>query len=68
MARDAFLGQLCPGMLFDTEQDWLRIYNAAGLGEIALRSGPFEMMTVKGFLAARRSSRPPGVVGRSWSV
>jgi ubiquinone/menaquinone biosynthesis C-methylase UbiE len=50
-AREAFLGQLCPGMLFDTEQDWLRIYRAAGLEAIELRSGPFEMMTFKGFLA-----------------
>ena len=49
-AREAFLGQLCPGMLFDTKEDWLRIYGDAGLRDIEVRSGPFEMMTVRGFL------------------
>src|SRR5438132_11122649 len=49
-AREAFLGQLCPGMLFDTNEDWLRIYGGTGLRNIELRSGPFEMMTVRGFL------------------
>lgn len=50
-AREAFLGQLCPGMLFDTQDDWLRIYGGAGLHDIKVRSGPFEMMTVRGFLS-----------------
>src|ERR1700730_1484757 len=46
-AREAFLGQLCPGMLFDTKEDWLRIYGDAGLRDIECRSGPFGMMTVR---------------------
>ncbi|MEO8897155.1 MAG: class I SAM-dependent methyltransferase [Candidatus Dormibacter sp.] len=50
-AREAFLGQVCPGMLFDTQEDWARIYGSAGLSELEYRSGPFEMMTVRGFLA-----------------
>src|SRR5262249_45551885 len=50
-AREAFLGQLCPGMLFDTKDDWLRIYDAAGLRDIEIRTGPFEMMSLRGFLS-----------------
>jgi ubiquinone/menaquinone biosynthesis C-methylase UbiE len=50
-AREAFLGELCPGMLFDTKEDWLRVYGDAGLHDLEIRSGPFEMMTIRGFLA-----------------
>ena len=49
-AREAFLDQLCPGMLFDTKEGWLRIYGGTGLRNIELRSGPFEMMTARGLL------------------
>ncbi len=56
-AREAFLGQVCPGMLFDTKEDWERIYSGAGLSDLEYRSGPFEMMTVRGFFADE------GVVG-----
>jgi SAM-dependent methyltransferase len=50
-AREIFLGQLCPGLRFDSEQEWVEIYSAAGLGEIQTETGPFEMMTPRGFLA-----------------
>ncbi len=50
-AREALLGQVCPGMTFDTLEDWLSIYRRAGLVDIETRSGPFEMMTPGGFLA-----------------
>lgn len=49
-AREAFLGQVCPGMTFDTLDDWLSIYRMAGLVDLETRSGPFEMMTPRGFL------------------
>ena len=29
-ARQVFLGQVCPGMQFDTLEDWVRIYSAPG--------------------------------------
>lgn len=78
-AREAFLGQLCPGMLFDTQEDWLRLYEGAGLRNIELRSGPFEMMTVRGFVAdegfsgaarfmARGISRPSYIRKLAWVV
>lgn len=49
-AREVFLGEVCPGMMFDTLDDWLNIYRDAGLEDIQTSSGPFEMMTPAGFL------------------
>ena len=49
-ARQAFLGEVCPGMMFDTLDDWVAIYREAGLDDIQISSGPFEMMTLGGFL------------------
>jgi cyclopropane fatty-acyl-phospholipid synthase-like methyltransferase len=50
-ARHAFLGEVCPGMLFDTVDDWLARYGSAGLVDLQTRTGPFEMMTARGFIA-----------------
>jgi SAM-dependent methyltransferase len=49
-AREIFLGQLCPGMQLDRLDGWVRIYQDAGLSAIEVRSGPFEMMTPRGFI------------------
>jgi SAM-dependent methyltransferase len=49
-AREIFLGQVCPGMQIDTEEEWVRLYEAAGLQDVQVVSGPFEMMTPGGFL------------------
>lgn len=50
-ARHAFLGEVCPGMLFDTVEDWLDRYGRAGLVDLTSKTGPFEMMTPAGFLS-----------------
>ena len=50
-ARHAFLGEVCPGMLFDTVEDWLERYGRAGLTDLSSTTGPFEMMTPAGFLS-----------------
>ena len=50
-ARHAFLGEVCPGMLFDTVDDWIARYGGAGLSDLTVTTGPFEMMTPAGFLA-----------------
>jgi SAM-dependent methyltransferase len=50
-AREIFLGQVCPDMHFDTIEDWTRIYASAGLTGLDTATGPFEMMTARGFLA-----------------
>jgi len=49
-AREVFLGQVCPGMQLDQLDGWVRIYKDTGLSDIEVRSGPFEMMTPRGFL------------------
>ncbi|MEP6667343.1 MAG: methyltransferase domain-containing protein [Nocardioidaceae bacterium] len=53
-AREVFLGQVCPGMRFDSIEEWTRIYGGAGLVDIRTESGPFQMMTARGFLADER--------------
>jgi len=50
-ARQAFLGEVCPGMLFETVDDWLARYSSAGLIDLQIRTGPFEMMTARGFIS-----------------
>ncbi len=48
--RSAFLGDLCLGMTFGTQEDWLQIYRDAWLAEIEVTSGAFAMMTPAGFV------------------
>ncbi len=64
-AREVFLGQVCPGMQFDNLDDWLRIYTSAGLSDIQVRSGPFEMMTPRGFLQDEGILNTLGFVART---
>jgi len=50
-ARQIFLGEVCPGLRFDSVDEWVEIYRGAGLADLRTESGPFEMMTARGFLA-----------------
>ena len=50
-AREVFLGQVCPGMQVDTLEEWVHLYEDAGLSATQVVSGPFEMMTPAGFLS-----------------
>lgn len=63
-AREIFLGQVCPGLEFDTIEDWVRIYTSAGLNDIETVTGPFEMMTARAFLADEGLARSLAVMGR----
>ena len=63
-AREIFLGEVCPGLEFDTIDDWVRIYRAGGLGDIETETGPFEMMTPRGFLADEGVLRSVAIMGR----
>lgn len=65
-AREVFLGQVCPGMRFDSISEWTAIYGGAGLVEIRTEDGPFEMMTARGFLADERG-HAPAVMARAMS-
>ena len=63
-AREVFLGQVCPGLQFDTLEDWVQLYQAAGLSDISTESGPFEMMTPRGFLSDEGAARSLAIMGR----
>ncbi len=63
-AKEIFLGQVCPGLEFDTIEDWVRIYEGAGLTGLETETGPFEMMTAKGFLGDEGFVRCIGIMGR----
>jgi ubiquinone/menaquinone biosynthesis C-methylase UbiE len=63
-ARDIFMGQVCPGLEFDTVEDWMRIYESAGLTDLDTVTGPFEMMTPRGFLADEGIARSLAMMGR----
>jgi SAM-dependent methyltransferase len=63
-AREIFMGQVCPGMQFDTVDDWIDLYGSAGLAGIDTQMGPFEMMTARGFLADEGLLRCLRIMGR----
>lgn len=75
-ARELFLGEVCPGLRFDTIEEWAAIYAAAGLVDVRTESGPFDMMSVRGFVAdegrhaaaviARGMSRPSYLRKMAW--
>lgn len=50
-ARVTFQGEVCPGMQFDTVDDWITLYRNAGMTDVEVVTGPFEMMTPRGFVA-----------------
>ena len=41
---------MCPGLHFDSIDDWVQLYTAAGLVDVQVETGPFDMMTPAGFL------------------
>jgi SAM-dependent methyltransferase len=49
-AREIFLGEVCPGLHFDSVDDWVRLYAGSGLESIRTATGPFEMLTPRGFV------------------
>ncbi|MGH3441962.1 MAG: class I SAM-dependent methyltransferase, partial [Nitriliruptorales bacterium] len=49
-ARRIFLGEVCPGLRFDSVEDWVAVYEGAGLDDVRTRVGPFEMLSPRGFL------------------
>jgi hypothetical protein len=55
---------LGPGLEFDTLDDWMRIYSSAGLASLATETGPFEMMSPRGFLADEGFGHSLAIMGR----
>jgi SAM-dependent methyltransferase len=66
-ARELFLGQLCPGMRLDDLDGWVTIYARSGLEGIQVRTGPFEMMTPRGFLEDEGLANALACMGRGLS-
>lgn len=64
-ARRIFLGEVCPGMSFDTAEEWVQIYGQAGLEQIEITTGPFAMMTPRGFLSDDGVVNSLRVMGRA---
>ena len=48
--RRIFEGEVCPGISFDTADDWMLLYQHAGLTGIQHTTGPFVMMTPLGMV------------------
>lgn len=75
-AKEIFLGQVCPGLRFDGIDEWVDIYSRAGLSDLRTDTGPFEMMTPRGFLTdegrgafrvmGRTMSRPAYMRKMAW--
>jgi SAM-dependent methyltransferase len=63
-AKEIFLGQVCPGLEFDTIEDWVHLYESAGLSALETETGPFGMMTPRGFLADEGLARCLRIMGR----
>jgi SAM-dependent methyltransferase len=49
-ARRVFVGEICPGIDFDSPTDWQELYERAGLRGVELVTGTFSMMTPTGFV------------------
>lgn len=64
-ARQIFLGEVCPGMNFDTMDEWVQIYSNAGLSQVDVASGPFDMMTPTGFLKDEGLANALAFMGRA---
>lgn len=51
-------------MLFDTVDDWLDRYGSAGLVDLQMKTGPFEMMTARGFISDEGIANSARVMAR----
>jgi SAM-dependent methyltransferase len=66
-ARQLFLGEVCPGLQFDSLEDWVRLYTTAGVADVQVETGPFNMMTPAGFLHDEGLMNSAAVMGRAMS-
>jgi SAM-dependent methyltransferase len=65
--QDCFASQLCPGVTFDTVEEWVSLYQNAGLSDIQTVTGPFAMMTAPGFLRDEGILNTLAIWGRMFS-
>jgi SAM-dependent methyltransferase len=62
--RRIFEGEVCPGIRFDTAEDWLSLYREAGLSDLQQQTGPFSMMTPLGMLRDEGIGNLVGMMAR----
>lgn len=62
--RRIFEGEVCPGIRFDTADDWIELYRTAGLTAIQHVTGPFAMMTPLGMLRDEGIGNLSAMMGR----
>ena len=62
--RRIFEGEVCPGIRFETADDWIALYRAVGLSDIRLVTGPFEMMTPVGMVRDEGIRNLAAMMGR----
>ena len=65
-AKQLFLGEVCPGLRFDSIQKWAGIHSDAGLIDVRTGSGPFGMMTPRGVIVDE-GSHALAVIARGMS-
>jgi SAM-dependent methyltransferase len=66
-ARQIFLSEVCPGLNFDTADEWVQIYRDAGLSNVDVASGPFDLMRPSGFLKDEGLANSIAFMGRAFS-
>lgn len=66
-ARRIFLGEVCPGLQFDTPEEWVALYREAGLDDVQVATGPFAMMTPRGFVADEGLGHSLAIMARGLS-
>jgi SAM-dependent methyltransferase len=66
-ARHLFLGEVCPGMQVDSLEVWAHLYTAAGLTDVQVETGPFDMMTPAGFVHDEGLANALAVMARTLS-
>ncbi|MEX0763218.1 MAG: class I SAM-dependent methyltransferase [Dehalococcoidia bacterium] len=64
--RRIFEGEVCPGIQFDTADDWVSLYKAAGLSDIEAVTGPFTMMMPWGMIRDEGIGNTLGIMGRTF--
>lgn len=66
-ARRVFLGEVCPGLQFDTPEEWAALYRDAGLDDVQVAFGPFAMMTPRGFVGDEGLGHSLAIMARGLS-